>query len=90
MFFSGCGHYPTKTIFVDKIVEVPVFVEVPGPTVYITPSELERDKIDYPVLQGVKWSDLLVLVANYNESLNSCNARIDRIWLSVEGFNDVE
>ena len=63
---------------------MPVYVETPGQTVYITPSELERLPIDHPILKGGKWGDLLVLLGDYNHSLNACNARIDRIWASVE------
>lgn len=84
----GCTSLAPKVVYRDKIIEVPTFVEVPAPTVYITPSKLERAIIEHPQLQGVTWEHLLQFVAQYNESLNSCNARIDRIWQSVDGAND--
>lgn len=84
----GCVHYPPKIVYVDKIIEVPTFVETPAPTVYITPSELERENIEHPVLAGNTWEHALGLLSSYNESLNQCNARIDRIWLSVDGVNN--
>ena len=87
ILLNCCVQLPPKIIYKDKIIDNPVHIAVQGKTIYIKPPKTEREIIKAPVFKGIKWSDTLKYIIEYQLSLNQCNARIERIWFAVDGFD---